>query len=287
MQTSVPESLSARLEQLTALDPLSERLQSVADRIIPEGSRTKDVLSGTWLGHPLHPALTDVVVGAWTSAFLLDVLGGKRSGKAADRLIGIGIISALPTAASGLSDWADTSGSTRRLGSIHAAGNTAALLLHALSWRSRRRGRRGRGKLLSMTGFAIANFSAYVGGHLSYAKGVGVNQTAFERVPAGWTAVLDEAQLLEDTLVGGHAEGVDVLLVRRGGSVRALADRCSHRGCLLHEGELDGDTVVCRCHGSTFLLEDGSIVTGPATSPQPVYDARLRDGRVEVRARPA
>ena len=122
---------------------LAEPLQKAARAIVPQGSQLKDFLSGTWLGHPLHPPLTDVVVGAWTSALLLDLLGGRRSEEAADRLVAAGVLAAVPTAASGLSDWAELRGGSRRVGTVHALGNAAGLALHMLSLRARRRGNRG------------------------------------------------------------------------------------------------------------------------------------------------
>jgi nitrite reductase/ring-hydroxylating ferredoxin subunit/uncharacterized membrane protein len=288
MQPLARETIADRIERLDALDAFAEPLQSGVRAAVPQGSIAKDLLSGTWLGHPLHPPLTDVVVGAWTSAALLDLLGGDAGEDAADALVAVGILAAVPTAAAGLSDWAELRGGTRRVGVVHALGNTTALVLHSLSWTARKRGERRRGVCLSALGFGAAMFSAWLGGHLSFGKGVGVNQTAFEDAPADWTPVLDEAELGEGKLVGANANTVGVLLVRRRERLHALVDRCSHRGCSLHEGQLnDDDTVTCPCHGSTFRLQDGSIVKGPATAPQPTLDVRVDDGKVQVRRMPA
>ena len=276
------ETVAERIERLEALDPVAEQLQKCVRSVVPQASALKDVLSGRWLGPPFPPPLTDVVVGAWTSALLLDLAGGKRGEQAADRLVGAGILAAVPTAAAGLSDWAELRGGTRRVGIVHASGNVTALLLHTLSWRARRRGQRARGLALSALGYGAASFSAWLGGHLSFGKGVGVNQTAFEDAPADWTPVLAEAQLEERRLIGARADGVGVLLVRKDGLTYALADRCSHRGCALHEGQLRDDTVTCPCHGSTFRL-DGSVVKGPATAPQPTLDVRTMEGKVEIK----
>ena len=283
MEPVVREAVAKRIEQLSVLDPVSEPLQQAVRRLVPEQSQLKDLLSGTWLGHPLHPPLTDVVIGAWTSALLLDLLGGEETKVAADRLVAAGVVAAVPTAAAGLSDWAELRGGSRRVGSVHAIGNTTALLLHTLSWAARRRGERGRGLALSALGYGAATFSAWLGGHLSFAKGVGVNQAAFEDAPREWTAVLDNAERTERTLTPARADGVAVLLVRKERQLHALADRCSHRGCSLHKGKLNpDDTITCPCHGSTFRF-DGSIVKGPATSPQPTYEVRQNDGNIEIR----
>jgi nitrite reductase/ring-hydroxylating ferredoxin subunit/uncharacterized membrane protein len=278
----VTESIAERIEQLEALDSIAEPLQAAVRRGLPQESRLKGVLSGTWLGHPVHPPLTDVVIGTWTSALLLDLLGGDGTEEAAEHLIAAGIIAAVPTAATGLSDWAELQGGTRRLGSVHALGNTTALILHALSWSARRRGQRRRGLGLSAMGYAFATLSAVLGGHLSFGKGIGVDQTAFLDGPGEWTAVYGEEALEDGKLTPAQADGVHVLLVRRAGRVHALADRCSHRGCSLHEGRLSEDEITCPCHGSTFRL-DGALVRGPATASQPVFEVRSRAGKVEIR----
>src|SRR5207245_4226226 len=133
--------LARGIERVKGLDQISKPLRRTMIGLVPNGSAAKDVLSGTWLGHPLHPVLTDVVIGSWSSAFLLDLLGGKKGRNAADRLLGLGIVAALPTAAAGLSDWADVQGGTQRVGIVHAVGNTAAVLLNTLSWFARKRGK--------------------------------------------------------------------------------------------------------------------------------------------------
>jgi nitrite reductase/ring-hydroxylating ferredoxin subunit/uncharacterized membrane protein len=278
------DTIAEQIERLEGLDSLSEPLQKAVRAAVPPQSDLKDLLSGTWLGHPLHPPLTDLVIGTWTSALLLDLLGDERTEAAADRLVAAGILAAVPTAAAGLSDWAELRGGSRRVGSVHALGNTTALVLHAASWMARMRDDRGKGRALSALGYGVASFSAWLGGHLSFTRGVGVNQTAFEEAPGQWTPALDEAELAEGTPTAARANGLGVVLIRKGERLYALADRCSHRGCSLHEGELNEDeTLTCRCHGSTFGL-DGSIVKGPATSPQPVYNVRAHDGNIEIRS---
>lgn len=287
MEPRLPAALVERIEAMRFIDPVSERLQKLVRAAAPAASLRKDLLSGTWLGHPLHPLMTDVVIGAWTSAAILDVAGGEGAEQAADRLVGVGILAAGPTVATGASDWAELRGPSRRVGSVHAIGNSTALALHVLSLLARRRGERRRGVALSLAGFSVATFAAFLGGDLSFARGVGVNQTVFEDAPKDWTAVAEQSELEDDKLVGVQANGAGVLLVRRAGRVHALLDRCSHRGCALHRGVLNGDdTVTCPCHGSTFRL-DGSVVKGPATSPQPSLAVRTTaDGAIEV-MRPA
>jgi nitrite reductase/ring-hydroxylating ferredoxin subunit/uncharacterized membrane protein len=283
MEPVARETIAERIEQLELLDRVAEPLQSAVRGLVPQESAFKDVLSGTWLGHPLHPPLTDIVVGSWTSGLLLDLVGGEEAYPAADALIVAGILAAVPTALSGLSDWAELRGGTRRVGTVHAMGNSTALVLHALSWLARRSGDRNRGRALSAAGTAIAMGSAWLGGHLSFGKGVGVNQTVFEDAPTEWTPVANADEVAEAALTAASAGGVGIVLVRKEGAISALVDRCSHRGCSLYEGRLEGSTIVCPCHGSTFRL-DGTIVKGPATAPQPTLQVRTEQGTVEVRA---
>jgi nitrite reductase/ring-hydroxylating ferredoxin subunit/uncharacterized membrane protein len=281
---SVVRPLAERIEELQQLDGAGEALKSLVDRYVPPRTELKDLLSGTWLGHPLHPVLTDVVLGAWTSSFLLDLLPGRRTRKASDLLVDIGILAAAPTALAGLSDWADVWGRPRRVGLVHASANAVALSLYVRSSLARKRGRRLRGWWLSVAGFGVITTSAYLGGHLSLGKGIGVDQTAFDAGPTDWQPVITDADLAEGSPTPVTVGAVPLLLVRRGATIHAISNRCNHRGCWLHEGDFSGETsVVCPCHGSTFSLEDGALLHGPATAPQPAYLTRVRDGQVEVR----
>ena len=236
------------------------------------------------MGHPLHPVFTDTAIGVWTSSFVLDFIGGRRSADASTTLTGVGVLVALPTIATGAADWSDLTGEQRRLGALHAAGNLVVTALYGASWLARRRGHRGTGIVLGVLGGTVATGTAYVGGHLVYGRGVGVDTTAFDRLPTRWTAAMDVADLADEPATA-EVGGVPVLLVRRGRRVRALHDRCTHRGGPLHEGEMTDDTVTCPWHGSCFRLEDGAIVRGPATAPQPALETRVRDGVIEVRRR--
>jgi nitrite reductase/ring-hydroxylating ferredoxin subunit/uncharacterized membrane protein len=279
------ESLIAGIERIRSLDAVGKALSQAVSKVVPPG-RAKDLLAGTWLGHPVHPMLTDVPIGAWTSAFVLDLFGGRQARRASDALVGVGVLAALPTAATGLSDLADVEHSEQRiLGTAHALGNVTAVALYGGSFLARRRGRRDLGVRLAMLGAAVVTGSGFLGGHLAYRKGVGVDETVFRPRLDDWTPVLAEGELAEAEPRRASAGGADILLYRRRDRVFALADRCSHRGGPLHEGRVDDGQVTCPWHQSTFRLDDGSIVQGPATAPQPCYEVRLRDGAVEVRER--
>ncbi|MGH2841623.1 MAG: Rieske (2Fe-2S) protein, partial [Solirubrobacteraceae bacterium] len=139
---------------------------------------------------------------------------------------------------------------------------------------------------LGLAGAGALSAGGWLGGELSFARGVGVNETAFDRGPDDWTPVLDASMLPENRPTPANLTDVELVLVRRNGTIHALDDRCAHRGGALHEGELRGDCIECPLHGTLFRLEDGSLERGPSAYPQPVFEARERNGRVEVRALP-
>ena len=272
------------LESIEALDGAALKLAGAVSNAVPVGV-PRDALSGTWLGHALHPLLTDVVIGSFLSATLLDLLGGHDANRASERLIEVGLVTAAPTVASGLTDWAMTvygDRRTRPVGLVHASANLTASALYAASLAARRRGVPGRARLLGLAGAAALSVGGHLGGHLSLTRGVGVNQTAFDEGPRDWTTV-DTGVLEDGKPASGMAGDTPVLLLRHDGHLHALHDRCSHRGCLLSAGQVEGESVTCPCHGSRFGLRDGSIEQGPATARQPVFETRESDGRIEVR----
>ncbi len=218
-------------------------------------------------------------------AALLDLVGGKDSEPAADLLVTTGILAAVPTAVTGLNDWSDTMGAASRVGMAHASANVAGLSLFVASRLARAGGHRKRGKALAYAGVAALGVGGYLGGHLSYVNAVNVNHTAFENRPDDWMPVLADTELFEGQPRKVALEEAVIVLVRDGGQVHALSNRCSHLGGPLNEGEISDGCVKCPWHGSTFRLADGHVVRGPATAAQPTYDVRTRDGQIEVRAR--
>ena len=282
---AVLRQFAKRIEHLEALDAVARPVAGLVGRAV-RPRLLRNLLSGTNLGHPLHPPLTDVPIGAWTMAVLLDTAGGRRAQPAADLLVAAGIAAAVPTAVTGLNDWSDTRGSEQRVGVVHAGANTVALGLYTASLVARRTGRRGLGKALALAGLGALTVGAYLGGHLGYVRGVNVNHTAFEERAPEWIPVLADSELAEGEPRKVQAGENSVLLHRDGGAVRALSSTCSHLGGPLEEGEFHGGQVTCPWHGSTFDLADGSVFRGPASSPQPCYDTRVVNGQIEVRARP-
>ncbi|HLL64184.1 MAG TPA: DUF2231 domain-containing protein [Micromonosporaceae bacterium] len=274
-----------RLEQADALDPAGDRLQETVQSVL-RPQRLRDLLHGVWLGHPLHPILVQLPVGAFLSTAVLDLLPGQR--RAATTLVGVGTAATLPAAVAGLNDWASLAREQRRVGLVHAAANTVALALYAGSLAARLRGRQGRGRLLAYCGLAAAGSGAYLGGHLSYKEGAGVNHALpdLRRLPDGWHGVADLTALADGEPAVRRVDEVPILLYRTGDEVSAFLERCGHQAGPLGDGDVIGSgrdaCVVCPWHGSVFKLTDGTVVSGPAATDQPVLRTRVVGGRVEV-----
>ncbi|HET9125995.1 MAG TPA: Rieske 2Fe-2S domain-containing protein [Solirubrobacteraceae bacterium] len=278
------ESLTAAIEGAEILDRVATPLSNAVRSALDPGP-VKDALSGTWLGHPLHPVLTDVVVGSFLSTSALDLLGGRRLEPARRRLIALGLAAYAPTAASGASDWIDASSDPRvkRDGVVHAAANLVGSALYAASVPLGRRGRHAAAVTTRAAGMGMLVLGAFLGGHLSFRRGVGPDQTFFDPGPDDWTPAIDGSQLVEGRPHRALVGGTPVLLLQRGERIHAIHDRCSHRGCSLADGEVDGEEIVCGCHFSRFSLIDGSVRRGPAVAPQPVYETRREGSIVEIR----
>ena len=280
------------MDRQTWLDPAADVLQEIITSSFElagaGGRRLKNLLHGTWLGHPLHPMLTDVTIGCWSATALFDLLetldGSSELAPAADAAARAGLLSALATAAAGLTDWQHVDGRPRRTGLVHAVLNIAATSLYSASLVARARGNRTLGKQLSGLGFGALGASAFLGGHLVFGEQIGVDHTANVDLPDDFIAVLPAEKLPEGQPTRVMAGETPVVLVRQGGLIYAMAERCSHLGGPLAEGFVENGGIVCPWHGSRFALEDGSVLDGPSTYQQPCLQARIRDGQVEVRA---
>lgn len=273
-----------RLEQADALDGAGDRLQAAVSTAV-RPRKLRDLLHGSPFGHPLHPVLVQLPVGAFMSAAVLDALPSRSSTRAATTLIATGLAGVTPAVAAGLVDWSEMTRDRRRVGLVHAAVNTVAVGLYAGSLIARLTGHTTRGKALAYAGLSVAGAGAFLGGHLSYAQGGGISHAAPEvaRVPEEWTVTGSLASLPEGKPAARRVGDTAVLLFRRGDRVTALIDRCSHEGGPLSEGTVSDGCVVCPWHGSTFRLDDGAVVHGPAGNDQPVLPVRVRDGMVQVK----
>lgn len=279
------EPLLDAVEGNAALDAPGRTLGRLVRRGLGSGA-LKDAISGTWLGNSVHAPLTDAVIGPLLSASLLDLLE-RDSPRAAQRLVEAGLVVGVPTVVAGFNDWADaepTDARVRRAGVLHAAGMASGLALYAASAVARRRGDHGRGRGLALAGLGVMMAGSYLGGHLSFRRGVGPNTTAYDRGPTEWTPV-DGPPPDAGQPVRVLAGETPVLLVRDGDALHAIHDRCSHRACSLASGAVDGHVVTCPCHGSRFDVRDGALLEGPAAYPQPAFDVRVSGERVEVRRR--
>lgn len=279
-----PRDIGDRLEATEGLDRLADPVHDLASRLVPRGP-AKDALHGVWLGHPLHPLLTDLPIGFWTSAFVLDLIGGRRAQPAADALVGLGVATALPTAAAGLADWSELNQPERRSGLVHAAANVAATALYGLSYLARRRGYRARGVALGMAGATAATVGGFLGGHLTFRRAAGVNQAAAVPAATDWGDVTVEGTINAETPTLADLDGTPLAAVQADGEQFALYDRCSHLGGPLHEGDLVDGCLRCPWHASTFRLADGAVVHGPATAPQPAYELRADGDKHQARRR--
>jgi nitrite reductase/ring-hydroxylating ferredoxin subunit/uncharacterized membrane protein len=272
--------------------PLDEKIQKALDKTLyangnPAAQKARNFLNGTWLGEPLHVALKDVPIGAWTVAMVFDALEMINSrhefALAADTSIAIGLAGAAGAAITGLADWSDVDPPARRLGLIHGLLNVGATALFATSLILRKKKARNQGLGIGVLGYALMTYSAHFGGKLVFKHRVGVDRTAGETFPENFTAVLPESNLPDNTPTRAMYQGVPILLVRRGERLFAMAETCSHFSGPLSEGKLDGDSIVCPYHASRFALEDGRVLNGPAVHPQPCLEVRARNGQIEVR----
>ncbi len=235
----------------------------------------KDFLNGTWLGHPVHSAVTDVPIGALTIALVLDIVGQPV---AADVALLVAVLSILAAAVTGLADYTDTDGTARMRATVHSVLMTTALVVFAISLLIRAGNPIDRTVpfVLLVVGYLIISLGAAVGGDLVYLIGTHVNRHAWRGAGAKWVA-LDLGDL-PDIPEGGptkaKAGANTLILVRTGDTILALHETCAHAGGPLAEGTLVDDCIQCPWHGSRFRLADGHVARGPAMYDQPAYEVR-------------
>ncbi len=279
------------VEHQTWLDKLAAPLQSWLLKLYGQpgqpNRKIKDALNGTWLGHALHPVLTDVPLGAWSSTMALDMawLTNEDEGVAqsSDISLVLGLLGATGAAVTGLTDWSDLDGTDRRVGIMHGLLNTSILLSNIVSLILRLTGKRRAGVYLSSAGYAVSLFSAYLGGELVFAKGIGVNHVAWEGGSDDFVAVLAANDLVEGKLTRVDAAGIPAVLLRHGNSIYAIGATCTHLAGPLDEGTYKDGTVTCPWHGSCFRMSDGAVMNGPATYAAPTFAVRVRNGQIELR----
>jgi nitrite reductase/ring-hydroxylating ferredoxin subunit/uncharacterized membrane protein len=253
------------------------------------GKQLQDFLNGSWLGHSLHPVLTDVVIGAATVAVLLDVLrvffsvAGLEAATA--WALGLSALSGVGAILTGLTDFKDTAkGDEQNLAGLHGVINIVAILVFALSLLQRAGGSHDAAFWTLLIGYLVISTGSYGGGHVVFKYGYMVNRNAFARgkKAAEFTAVMPADGLADATPTRASLGATNLVMVRRGDVVFALKDTCSHAGGPLAEGTLQDDSIICPWHHSTFRLSDGAVRHGPASTRQVAYRARINAGQVEV-----
>lgn len=281
------EVLLERLENAESLDPAIRKLRrAVNNAIRPRAVR--DALHGVPIGHPVHPIAAQVPLGAWLSSAFLDLRPGTD--RASRRLVALGVVSAVPAALAGYTDWSELHPQQARVGILHSGANIVAVGLYSASYLQRRRGHLASGKVLGFAGLAVVAGAGFLGGHLSYRQAAGANHTEDvpHLFPSGWQRIGPLIGIPEGELTLQDVAGQPLLMLRRGERVEVVSAICSHLSGPLADGELiDGNganpCVSCPWHKSVFELRSGEVVHGPATAPLPKFETRIDEGVLSVR----
>jgi nitrite reductase/ring-hydroxylating ferredoxin subunit/uncharacterized membrane protein len=284
-------AIASIVENQTWLDSLATPLQNWLLKLFGQPGDPnrvmKNILNGTWLGHALHPVLTDIPIGAWSCTMVLDLVSSNAESDGialgADITMALGIMGATGAAITGVTDWSDLDGTDRRVGLMHGLLNSGILVTNIGSLALRLTGKRRAGVALSTIGYLASLFSAYLGGELSFAKGVGVNHDAWEGGSDDFVAVMNMEDLDEGKLTRVDVAGIPAVLFKQGGTIYAIGAVCTHLGGPLDEGTCENGEVTCPWHGSRFRMNDGGVVNGPAVYAQPTFAVRVRQGKIELR----
>jgi nitrite reductase/ring-hydroxylating ferredoxin subunit len=265
--------------------PWGKLIQRLTNALLEPVPHLRDFLHGTWLGHSLHAALTDVPIGAMTLVIVLDLVG--QSG-AADVALGVVVLTMLAAAVTGAADHADTVGRERNTTTVHATVMSVALVLLVVALVIRVAGGPDRSLpiVIGMVGYLVMIAGAWVGGEAVYSLGVAVDRHAWlDDERDDWRAI-DLPDLPQGRLTSATAGDLPLVVVRDGEELLALHDVCAHAGGPLSQGSMVDGVVECPWHGSRFDLRSGALRQGPSTHDQPAYEIRPREaGGHEVRRR--
>src|SRR5712691_8708589 len=275
MTPPLRHAIGELVERQTWLDKLAAPIQDWLLKFFGQpgepNRKIKDMLNGTWLGHAVHPVLTDVPLGAWSGTMLLDLVSlsdeeNEGLARGADISLMLGLLGAGGAAVTGTTDWSDLDGTDRRVGLMHGLLNIGIAGIYTTSFVLRLMGKRRAGIALSTTGYLTSLFSAYLGGELILAKGIGVNHVAWQGGSNDFVEVMDMADLEEGKLtrveLPGSTDnpGIPAVLLTQGNSIYAIGATCSHLGGRLDEGTCQNGVVTCPWQGSSFHMSDGSVV---------------------------
>lgn len=294
MERDFTERISARLIKSNLIQKISVSLDKFLQLCFraPAMRRLKIFLNGTWAGHPLHPMLTDIPIGAWTLTIILDLIGllfgFPELGLASGITAGIGVAGALAAAAAGLADWMDVDPPEKAIGAFHATVNVSATILFLISFLVRW-GHKWQLEwetfALAAAGYVLVTIGGYLGGIMVFHMGVMINRDAYRTGPNDFKPALETRELTEGQLKRVSVEEQPVVLLRLDGTIYALGAVCSHYGAPLNEGKIIGRTIECPWHASRFSLEDGRVVQGPACAAMPVYDCKIVNDQVQIKLR--
>jgi nitrite reductase/ring-hydroxylating ferredoxin subunit/uncharacterized membrane protein len=256
--------------------PLGDRVHGVAAAVFGRVLPLRDLLNGTWLGHPLHSLLTDVPIGALTLVIFFDLLGQRV---AADVALAFGVLTMFAAAAAGYADYSVTDGKARVRATVHSALMVAALVLYLASLVLRAGGASDRTMpvVLSFVAYLVLAGGAFVGGDIVYALGNMVDRHAWRPAGAKWQP-LEVGEIPEGKPVKAKVGIQSLVLVRQGEAIHALHDQCAHAGGPLSEGTIVDGCIECPWHGSRFQLADGFRRRGPTVYDQPAYEVRRTEG---------
>ena len=242
----------------------------------------KDFLSGVWLGHPAHAAVTDIPIGTLLLTVVLDLMNQPA---AADIALVATILFMLAAAVTGASDYADTDGAALVRATVHSTLMVVELVVLVISlvMRAGNPADRTIPIALSLIGFLIVTAGAYVGGDVVYLFGNMVSRHAFRGAGAKWIRldvgdVTDLSDLPEATPTKAKAGINELVLVRIAGTVHAMHAVCAHAGGPLPQGTVVDGCIECPWHGSRFRLTDGHVRRGPSLYDQPSYEIRAAEG---------
>jgi len=294
MKRDLSEKIESSIVNSAMVKKVSGPIDGLLNRMFQTGMLRplKLFLNGTWIGHPLHPVLKDIPVGAWTFTVIFDLAGllfnVPSFGVAASVTTAVGIAGALGAAVAGLMDWMDVDPPEKSVGAVHAILNVMATLIFAanlvmrwqsqwqLSWAS---------CVVGLAGYLLMTVGATLGGGMAYRMGVMINRNAYRNGPADFRTAIAASRLAEGQMVCVEVEGQPILLVKSGSKICAIGAVCSHYGAPLNEGTIEDGAVRCPWHGSRFALEDGSVREGPTCTPVPSYAVRVVNDQVELKMR--
>lgn len=162
------KSIMEKIDEQERLDTAGAAIQPVILDAFKAGGKTgkdiKNMLHGKWLDHPVHPMITDVPVGAWTTAAVLDAMelfGNDKYKDGADAAVSIGLVGAAGAAITGMTDWTGTTEIERKAGLLHGLLNVGATALYIASLIMRRK------KSSRRAAITFANTCSHLGGPLS------------------------------------------------------------------------------------------------------------------------